>query len=98
MTGIEFTATVWKYPGASASWYFVTLTKAAKGAVDEAVPKRRGWGQVPVETRIGSSTWRTSVFPDKKLGYVLPVKASIRTKENIDEGDKVRVTMKIKPR
>jgi hypothetical protein len=45
---------------------------------------KRGWGSLPVTVTIGSTSWKTSIFPDSKLGvYLLPVKSEIRKKENI---------------
>ena len=48
-----------------------------------------------VEVTIGSSTWRTSVFPDKARGYVLPVKKQVRRAESLDVGDSTRLTLRL---
>jgi hypothetical protein len=41
-----------------------------------------GWGSLKVEAQIGSTIWRTSIFPDTKIGvFELPLKAEVR-KEN----------------
>ena len=48
--------------------------------------KRRGFGSVKVEVRIGKSTWSTSVFPQDD-GWFLPVKAVVRRAEGLEEGD-----------
>ncbi len=41
-----------------------------------------GFGSLKVEARIGSVTWRSSIFPDTKSGiFELPLKAEVR-KEN----------------
>lgn len=56
----------------------------------------RGWGSVPVTATIGGTTWRTSIFPDKKAGsFVLPLKAEVRTAEGIDEGATVEVRLDV---
>jgi Domain of unknown function (DUF1905) len=44
---------------------------------------------------IGSSTWRTSIFPGSGTGYVLPVKRSIRLAEALDVGDLATVTVRL---
>lgn len=37
---------------------------------------------------MGTSTWSTSVFPDKASGsFVLPVKKAVRKPQGIDVGD-----------
>ena len=48
-----------------------------------------------VEVTVGSTTWRTSVFPDKVRGYVLPVKDAVRRAEEIAVGSAVEVTLTI---
>lgn len=56
--------------------------------------KRRGFGSVKVEARIGDSEWTTSVFPQDD-GWFLPVKAAVRRAEGLEEGDmaSVQVTL-----
>lgn len=44
-----------------------------------------GWGMIPVTVTIGATTWKTSLFP-KDGRYIVPIKAQVRTKENLDEG------------
>jgi hypothetical protein len=58
---------------------------------------KRGWGSLPVEVTVGKTTWRTSIFPDKKAGaYLFPLKASVRKKEGISEGDMITLVLEIK--
>jgi len=49
---------------------------------------------VRVEVTVGATTWRTSVFPDKR-GYALPVKKAVRRAESLDIGDSARVTLEL---
>lgn len=50
--------------------------------------KHRGWGSLPVTVTIGKTSWRTSIFPDKRAGvYLLPLNAKVRKKEQIFHGD-----------
>ncbi|MFC1733311.1 DUF1905 domain-containing protein, partial [candidate division KSB1 bacterium] len=52
------------------------------------------FGSVPVEVTVGGTTWETSVFPNSKDGtYILPVKAPVRRKEGIYEGDKIKLIL-----
>jgi hypothetical protein len=46
--------------------------------------------------QIGASEWATSLFP-KDGGYVLPVKASVRTSERLEQGDPVTVRLTVSP-
>ena len=90
-------AKVWLYTGGAASWHFVSLPKNKSEDIQERFGSaRRGWGSIPVIVTIGETTWKTSIFPDKKTGtYFLPLKAEVRKKTNIAEGDTVNFTIEI---
>lgn len=49
-----------------------------------------GWGVIPVEVRIGNTVWKKSLFPKDGL-YLVPIKASVRKAENLEEGDMVTI-------
>ncbi|MBI5421570.1 DUF1905 domain-containing protein [Candidatus Peregrinibacteria bacterium] len=87
------TEKVWLWSG-KASWHFVTipaeLSARIKGFDD---PRRKGFRHMPVIVTIGSTTWRTSIFPEKKGTYLLPLKAEVRKKEGIAENDQIRITI-----
>ncbi|WP_114952323.1 DUF1905 domain-containing protein [Sphingosinicella terrae] len=55
--------------------------------------RRRGFGSVKVEVRVGASRWSTSVFPQKAGGWFLPVKKAICRAEGLEEGDPVEVEL-----
>ncbi len=88
---------VWLYTGVAA-WHFVTLPKTVTRDIDfHFSSRKRGWGSLPVLVSIGSSTWKTSIFPDKKSGtYLLPIKADVRKKEGVSNGNKVNFNIQIK--
>jgi len=85
-----FTSTIWLWKG-KAAWHFITvpldLSKEIKGF---DIP-RKGFGSIAVHATIGKTTWKTSIFPEKKGTYVLPLKAEVRKAENIKKGDTVQV-------
>lgn len=89
-------AKVWLYPGL-ASWHFITIPeKVSKQIKERYGAMKRGWGSLPVNITIGQTTWKTSIFPDKKLNaYLLPLKAEIRKKEMIKLGDSVKLQIEI---
>jgi Domain of unknown function (DUF1905) len=97
-TGIltcEFDARVWPWRGPS-PYHFVTLSPDHADAIHEVASSvTYGWGMVPVEVRIGRTRWRTSLFP-KDGGYVLPLRASVRTRENIHVDDVVHVALTVR--
>lgn len=55
----------------------------------------RGFGSLKVTATIGDSTWRTSVFPSREEGWMLPVKAAVRKAEGIGEGDEVELVLEV---
>jgi hypothetical protein len=103
MSGIESTyavrAKLWKWPGARAAWFFITLPARTSREIRlvDAGPTRRGFGSLRAVATIGASTWSTSVFPSTELKtYLLPVKASVRKAEKLVEGKMVSLTLKIR--
>lgn len=73
---------------------FATVPLDDADDIAERVPPGPGFGSVRVEVTIGSTTWRTSLFPDSKLGsYVLPVKKAVRTAEGLDVGDTTAIEL-----
>jgi hypothetical protein len=89
-----FDAEVWEHDG-PAAWFFVSVPEADADAIEDVAGDRtRGFGSVRVEVTIGSTTWRTSVFPDTKRGtFVLPVKKAVRVAERLDAGSVARVEL-----
>jgi hypothetical protein len=93
----EFASELWLYPGEGA-WYFLSLPNGVADEIDDLVEKRAGFGSIPVEVTIGASTWKTSLFPDKKTAsFVLPVKKPIRVKEGLEEHAAVEVRLRVDP-
>lgn len=91
---ITWSGKVWKYKG-PAGWYFVYLSHIASKKVATAVAKGMhtvGFSFVPVTARVGNSSWKTTLFPTKEGVYLLAIKAAVRKKEKIDEGDVLRIT------
>lgn len=95
-----FEAELWRWQG-DAAWHFVSLPDEVADAIEftaEANGLTRGFGSVRVEVTVGTTTWRTSLFPDAKQGtYVLPVKRGVRDAEGLVEGATVSVTLEPLP-
>ena len=91
---ITVTGPLWLWTGEGGSWHFLSIPEEQAGEVRaQALAARRGFGSVRIEARIGDVIWRTSVFPQKSGGYILPVKAEVRCKAEIAAGDTVTVTL-----
>jgi hypothetical protein len=91
---IEFNGDIiyWRGP---APWYFVTVPAKESSEIKEISNLvTYGWGVIPVQVRIGDTEFKTSLFP-KDGYYLVPVKASVRKAEKLDEGDNVTVQLEI---
>ena len=92
---IEFNGEIWFWRG-PAPFFFVTVPENQSRdlkAISRSVTY--GWGVIPVYVQIGNTEWKTSLFPKNDL-YIVPIKASVRKAENLDEGDKVTVRLEVK--
>ncbi len=80
-----------------AGWHFVTLPKKISREIKTRFsPLKKGWGSIRVEMTLGKTLWKTSIFPDSKLGsYVLPLKSGIRKKEHVLAEDTIELELKI---
>jgi hypothetical protein len=83
---------VWESSPQGTAWIFVTVPADETEEIRLRAGPPRGFGSVRVEATIGGSTWRTSVFPDKR-GFALPLKKAVRRAEGLDVGDTARVRL-----
>ena len=83
--------TLYKWNGMKGAWFFVNINKtlSKKVKAEKQIPKAQGFGSIRVRVTIGKTTWPTSIFPTKEGIYVLPIKAAVRKKENLQDGDMV---------
>ena len=90
----SFDAEVWEW-SSKTSWFFVSLPEAAADDIEERFGRRAaGFGSIRVEVTIGSSTWRTSLFPsNEEKTYVLPLKKAVRTAEGLGPGSTAAVDL-----
>ena len=100
---ITHTGKLWRWTSdkAPGAWHFVTIDGEAGEALSATALMRRleksigGFGSLKVRARIGESSFATSLFPSKELGWLLPVKASVRKAEGIGEGDFIEVVLEV---
>ena len=91
----EFEAELWPWKDETDAWIFVTAPPEVTEDIREAsiaTGPPRGFGSVRVEARIGTTTWRTSVFPGQE-GYALPIKKDVRRREDLQVGDRALVSI-----
>ena len=96
MNSYTFTANLWRYNGPS-SWHFITLPKAMSAEIKTLIAQNSpGWGSLEVRAKIGNTQWKTSLFFDTKCNaYLLPIKADVRKKEKLVEGDSFEVRLEV---
>ena len=95
--------TLWRWTAASGgSWFFLRFT----GEVAEAISalalmrrletgKRRGWGSLKVEARVGETRWASSIFPSDEGSWLLPVKRAVREAEGLAEDEETEVEVEV---
>lgn len=89
-----FEGEVWHWRG-PAPHHFVTVPQQVADDIRELAGEvTYGWGMIPVELELGSTTWRTSLWP-KDGGYIVPLKLEVRRREQVDLGDVVRLGLKV---
>ena len=91
---LEFSGEIWFWRG-PAPWYFVSVPEQQSRdlkAISAIVTY--GWGMIPVSVRIGNSRWQTALF-EKDERYIVPIKASIRRREDLELGDQVTIQLEV---
>lgn len=92
----EFTAPLWRWEARQELWTFVHLPREASEEIEEmADGVAGGFGSLRVTVTIGTSRWRTSIFPGGDGRYVLPIKAAVRRVEGLGLGDEARVALEL---
>lgn len=90
---------VWRWNNGkdAASWYFVTLpADVAEELHVRFAESKRGFGSLKVEVIAGTTSWCTSLFPDKENDtFILPIKKSVRIAEDVEEGSLVNMTIEV---
>ena len=92
---IAFEAEVFRWDARAAdSWFFVNVPAEVSQDLRELPAPPRGFGSLRVEATIGSTTWRTSIFPGRE-GYSLPLKKAVRVAEGLVEGGVATVELDV---
>jgi hypothetical protein len=91
---ITLTAKLWLWSGGR--WHFLTVPEDRCDEIRvHSLLARGGFGSVRVEAKINGVAWRTSVFPQKSGGYLLPVKKEVRRRAGIAAGEEVMVELEL---
>lgn len=90
-------AKIWLWPGAHASWHFISLPKDLSATLREKYKGlHHGWNSLKVHVGIGGTAWDTSMFySTQSNAYILPIKAQVRKREQLYVDDEVMVEVTI---
>lgn len=93
-TMLEFAGTIWYWRG-PAPFHFVTVPETECEMIkDISKLVTYGWGMIPVTVHIGTTTWKTSLWP-KAGRYIVPIRDKIRKAEKLSEGDSVSIRLEV---
>lgn len=92
-----------RWQGDRGTYHLVTITGDAAEAIamHERLDRlefgaRRGFGSVKVKARVGSTEWKTSVFPqNSKTEWVLLISKKVMRAEDLAEGDDVPLEIEL---
>ena len=92
MKKFTITGKVWRYGGQGA-WHFVYVNEKISRQIKDANrnKKKVGWAFARIKATIGKTSWNTTLFPTKDGPFLLAIKADVRAKEDIADGDIVKV-------
>lgn len=90
----SFNAEVWLWPGVG-GWHFVNVPDK----ISKEIRASLGKGMVKIKGIVGKTEWNTALFPYKnpkgEFGYLVSIKSVVRKKEQIFQGDKLKLKFKI---
>jgi len=81
----------WRGP---APFYFVAMPPDDAEELKDVASSLIYWGQMPVTATIGTTTFRTALFP-KDGTYLLPLEMVVRRAEKIDPDRRVDVSVHV---
>lgn len=96
---VNFAGRVWVWQARSGDkpvrWFFVSIEDEPAARLRLAsLGLTAGFGSLPVQASIGSTTWRTSIFPQRETGgWLLPLRADVRKRAGITEGSEIEVSL-----
>ena len=92
----SFSGEIWIFTGGG-SWYFITLPHDLADEIQaRSAGQMRGFGSIKVQAQIGTATWSTSLFRDKKsASYILPLKKEIRLSQKLKAGQSIEVSFSL---
>ena len=92
---VSFESPLWQWQSRPDLWTFVSVPEDMSDEIlDRAAGRTHGFGSVRVEVTVGTTVWRTSIFPGDN-GYSLPIKRAVREAEGLSLGAPVPVSLRL---
>ncbi len=75
------------------SWHFVYIPQALSQRIRDTARGMKGVNMsfIRVKATMGKTSWKTTLFPTKDGPYLIAIKADVRHKEEVAEGDLVKL-------
>lgn len=73
-------------------WFYIRIPKE----ITEEVQYRAVRGLVPINARIGKTSWDTSLLPMGDGTHFIALKAQVRKKEHLAQGSKTEVLFNVR--
>ena len=87
----SFSAKIWKWPG-DMGWHFVHVPKD----LFQKIREKHGKGMIRITATVGKTSWQTALFPHiRSKSFLLSIKQAVRKKEDLWEGDTIKITFSI---
>ncbi len=88
----DFSNSIWR-SSETGGWYFVSVPKDMSAEIRKHLQwQEEGWGRMKATAKVNAVEWDTAIWFDKKQEtYLLPLKAAIRKKANLQLGDRIAV-------
>jgi Domain of unknown function (DUF1905) len=91
---LTFTGPIWYWRGPS-PFHFVTVPEQESEEIKGiSCLVTYGWGMIPALVTIGTTTYKTSLWP-KNGGYIVPLKDVVRKAEHLEIDDRVMVRLEV---
>jgi hypothetical protein len=89
----KFEAILWKYGDTKGAWYFYSLPTEISSEIRSTLKwQEEGWGRMKIVAQIGETKWNTAIWFDRKQNtYLLPIKAKIRSKNQLNITDSTEI-------
>ncbi len=85
---------IWRWPG-DGGWHFLTIDKKTSEKI-KTIGNPYGAGFIKAHLTIKKTSWETALFPNsKEKTYLISIKKKVREKENLFEGDIIKVKIEI---